>query len=150
MSTENTSTLVSMPKDFTKRMKEYSKDKDVAFSSMIRAALRMYTNDADTCFVEIAKEHAGTEAADNAGRVLAKFNITQSHFLGHVLKEASKALEQMQRNDDWHDIRCVLKRGSEENQYLKRPARSEVEQSEDYRKFEKELKEGEEPEGKAS
>ena len=98
-----------MPGEFTERMKEYSEKKDIAFSALIREALRLYTNDDDDCFVVLAKKHAGSEASDLSAFALEKHKIIQSHFLGHIIREASETLQQLKEGDSWKDIKCVLK-----------------------------------------
>ena len=102
---------ISLKDEFHKRMKEYSQKEDIAFSALIREALRLYTNDSDDCFIVLAQQHAGSEAADLSAIALKKHKITQSHFLGHIMREAAEALQQLKEGgppDQWKGIKCAL------------------------------------------
>jgi len=99
-----------MPDDFTKRMKAHSEQEDIQFSSLIRDALRLYTNADRDCFVVLAKQHAGSEAADEAAKVFERYDIPQSHFLRHLIRESANALKKLKPEEDWHEITCHIGR----------------------------------------
>ena len=102
-------TLISIPNQFSNRMKKFAEDDDISFSALIREALKLYTNDGGDCFVVLAQKHAGSEAADHAAESLQKHNIKQSHFLGHIIREASEALLDLKEEQSWKDIKCTLR-----------------------------------------
>lgn len=101
-------TNISMSEKFTQRMKDYSKISDVPFSSLVRDALRLYTNDLDDCFVVLARQHSGSEAADFAAKAIKEHGIKQNHLLGHIIREASKSLCELEKGQDWHEIKCII------------------------------------------
>lgn len=108
---------ISMPEKFHERMQNYATKKDVALSSLIRSALKVYTNDDEDCFVGLTKEHSGSEAADHAAKAINKHNINQSHLLGHVLKEAAISLSRLEDGQDWHEIRFATNKSKEKDDF---------------------------------
>lgn len=104
-----------MQEEFYTKMKDYAESKDIPFSSLIRSALRLYTNDENDCFVELAKQYSGSEAADKAADAMNRHNIKQSHFLGHIIKESASALSSLKEGQDWHTIKCQIETYSNTN-----------------------------------
>lgn len=104
---------VSMAEEFHKKMKDYSKEKGIPFSSLVKNALKLYSDDDGNCFVELARQHSGSEAADISASSFEKHGITQSHFLGHLIRSASTALQELKDGQDWHEIKCILQKESD-------------------------------------
>jgi hypothetical protein len=62
----------------------------------------------EDCFMRLADEFIDAEWGDIARKSLKAHNVKQSHFLGHIIREASQALSQLVDEQDWHDIKFTL------------------------------------------
>ena len=60
------------------------------------------------CFLNLANEFVDAISYDTAEEILQKRNIKQSHFLAHIIIQASLALGQLQKDQDWHEIKCTI------------------------------------------
>lgn len=62
----------------------------------------------ENCFLDLADQFIDAEWEYHAAAALEKHKIPQSHFLGHILREASKALHDLSDGQDWHEIKCII------------------------------------------
>ena len=101
------SSNVSLPEEFSKRMKKFAKKKSLKFNALIKLALESYVDDED-CFVNLTNRFAGAKATNQAIEAVEKNEIVQNELLEHLLRQTSSVLAQLKEGQSWEEIRCVL------------------------------------------
>ena len=69
----------------------------------------------ENCLLVLADKFIDPESEDMACAALESHKIKQSHFLGHIIREAARALHLLKKNQDWHEIKCILSSVEKDN-----------------------------------